>query len=45
MPEEDRLFLQIIHDPALRPALLARLSQLGLLDDFRAIGCETTPMP
>lgn len=45
MKKDDALFLKIIHSPELQPALLARLSQLGLLDDFRAIDCETTPMP
>ena len=37
MSEEDKRFLQMIYDPALRKDLLARLERLGLLSAFLEI--------
>lgn len=41
MNEIDKLFLKMIHDPALRTDLLARLEKLGLLSAFLEIENET----
>ena len=37
MNEMDKLFLKMIHDPALRKDLLVRLEKLGLLSAFLEI--------
>ena len=42
MNENDKLFLQMIHDPLLRAGLLERLEKLGLLSAFLEIENETT---
>ena len=34
MSQDEKRFLQMIHDPALREALLVRLEKLGLLSAF-----------
>ena len=39
--EMDKLFLKMIHDPALREDLLVRLEKLGLLSAFLEIENET----
>lgn len=41
MNEMDKLFLKMIHDPALRKDLLVRLERLGLLSAFLEIENET----
>ena len=45
MTDEDKKFLQIIHNPAIRPALLARLRDLELLSAFQEIESGTKPKP
>ena len=42
MSDEDKLFLKMLHDPALRANLLERLEQLGLLASFQKVEYETT---
>ena len=42
MNENDRQFLQMVHDPALRSVLLARLEKLGLLSAFLEVESGTT---
>ena len=37
MNEREEKFLQMIHDPTLRPTLLGRLEKLGLLSAFLAV--------
>ena len=42
MSAKEMLFLDMVHDPALRADLLARLAQLGLLAAFLAAENGTT---
>ena len=42
MTENEILFINAVHDPALRIVLLERLEQLGLLSAFQAVENETT---
>ena len=43
MSESEQRFLDMVHDPDLRQALLERLAQLGLLAAFLEIESETIP--
>ena len=41
MSEQDKMFLQMVHDPTLKADLLVRLEKLGLLSAFLEIENET----
>lgn len=41
MTEDERRFLDMVHDPEIRQDLLARLEQLGLLAAFLSAESET----
>lgn len=43
MTPDEKRFLEMVHDPELRPILLDRLNRLGLLDEFQTVEDETTP--
>lgn len=42
MSNEDKRFLQILHNPELRASLLERLEELELLSSFLAVEHEAT---
>lgn len=43
MTNNEKRFLEMVHDPELRPILLERLRRIGLLSVFQEIENETTP--
>lgn len=43
LSQDDQQFLQILHNPNLREALLEHLREQGLIDAFLAAESETTP--
>lgn len=42
MSDDEKRFLEMVHDPVLRQALLVRLETLGLLSAFLLAENETT---
>ena len=42
MTSEEERFLEMVHDPELRPNLLERLRRIGLISEFLAAENETT---
>ena len=42
LTHEEAAFLRIVHDPGLRKDLLARLEEIGLLEDFLKVEEENT---